>query len=131
MCITAKDFSDFPCTPRLSGVLIKEGMYKDYGTPLKVTDLGITVKSISKETKKRIRLSTVAAAWAAVVDISDSANELGEVLPGNLYGGAGDADGGLGFVPALDNSKVGNAGECEEEEDGELGGERPSLPIQS
>ena len=66
------------------------------------------MKSILKATQERIQLSTVAAARAAVVDIIDSTNEEGKVLPGNLYGGAGDADGGLGSVPALDDGKVGN-----------------------
>jgi hypothetical protein len=55
--------------------LSRRGRNKDDGTSLKLTDLGITVKSISKATKKRIRLSTVAAARSAVVDIMDSAKE--------------------------------------------------------
>ena len=35
-------------------------------------------------------------------------------LPGNVYGGAGDA----GSVPALDDGTVGNDGDYEKDEDG-------------
>jgi hypothetical protein len=141
-CASQLGIAQASCAPPPLLSLSRRGRNKDDGTSLKLTDLGITVKSISKATKKRIRLSTVAAARAAVVDIMDSAKEGEEALPGNLYGGAGDADSGLGSVSKMDDDKVGNDAadetggdisdsECEEEEDAGAGGERPSRRIQS
>ena len=70
-----------------------------------------------------------------VVDIMNSANKGEKALPGIVYGGAGDADGGLGSVPALDDSNMGNDAtdensECGDDEDTGVGGEQPSWWIQ-
>ena len=71
------------------------------------------MKFISKETKKRIRLSTFAAARAAVVDIMDDVGEGGDALLGgttdDLSGGAGDTNDGINSVSAL-----GSGGEVDE-----------------
>ena len=116
--------------PPLSS-LSRRGKSKDDGTSFKLTAKGITVKFISKETKKRIRLSTFAAARAAVVDIMDDVGEGGDALLGgttdDLSGGAGDAEDVLDSMSMLDGGEADGTGgdisdsDSEEEEDTEQG----------
>ena len=115
--------------PPLSS-LSRRGKSKDDGTSFKLTAKGITVKYISKETKKRIRLSTFAAARAAVVDIMDDVGggggdaSLGGATD-DLSGGAGDVEDVLDSVSMLDGGEEDGTGgdisdsDSEEEEDTE------------
>ena len=114
--------------PPLSS-LSRRGKSKDDGTSFKLTAKGITVKYISKETKKRIRLSTFAAARAAIVDIMDDVGEGDDASLGgatdDLSGGAGDVEDVLDSVSMLDGGEEDGTGgdisdsDSEEEEDTE------------
>ena len=57
-CASQLGIAQASCAPPTLLSLLKRGKNKDDGTSLKLTDLGITVKSISKATKKRIQLPT-------------------------------------------------------------------------
>ena len=136
MCLSARHCSGFMRTPPLSS-LSRRGKSKDDGTSFKLTAKGITVKYISKATKKIIRLSmfAVAAERSAVIDIMDDVDgvgEGGEALLGeataNLSGGAVDANDGLDSVSALDDGEAdktgGDISDSDREADEDTGSEQ-------
>jgi len=121
-------------SPPLSS-LSRRGRNKDDGTSFKLTAKGITVKYISKATKKRIRLSTFSAAQAAVIDIMDDVGAGDEALPDDLSGGAGDAEDGLDSVSALDDGEAdemdGAISDSDSKEEEDTKGERNPPRIRS
>ena len=93
--------------------------------PFKLTKKDVTVKFVSKETKKRMRLSVVAAVKAAVVVVMNDVGEVGDASLGGVasesYGGAGDTKDGLDSVSAM-SSGVGidkTGGEISDNDTGE------------
>ena len=85
--------------------LSQKGIPRDDGSSFKLTEKDITVKFISRDTKKRMRLAVLAAAKAGAAAVMDDAGGLGEASLGGVTtessGGAGDAGDGLDSVSAL------------------------------
>jgi len=106
--------------------LSRKGIPRDDGSSFKLTEKGITVKFISRDTKKRMRLAVLAAAKAGAAAVMDDAGGLGEASLGGVTtessGGAGDAGDGLDSVSAL-SSGVGveeiGGGEISDSDSGE------------
>ena len=100
--------------PPLSS-LSRRGRNTDDGTSFKLTAKGITVKYISKATKKRMRLATFAAARAAVAEVMDDVGEgLHNLLDDGLLGGAHSSGGARGAEDGLDSVSVPDGGEADE-----------------